>query len=86
MSAFLNQQSYLAAGVYLSETPDNPPPPPVPHCKKTYRTSVLIHIGKEGKGGGGRGEPVRRLEGRQFTRGVANTNMTDQSINSIKHQ
>ncbi len=46
--------------------------------------SVLIHTGK----GEGVGEPVRRLEGRLFTRGVENTIMTDylQSIKSIIHQ
>ncbi len=36
-------------------------------------TPVLIHTGR---GGGGRGTSVR-LEGRNFARGVENTNMTD---------
>jgi hypothetical protein len=59
---------YLAAGVYLSEAP-GPLPPPVTNCMNTC-IPVLIHTGKGG------GEPVRRLEGRLFTRGVENTNMT----------
>jgi hypothetical protein len=38
--------------------------------------NVLIHSGKGG------GEPVRRLEGRKFTRGVE-TNNTDKKENKI---
>jgi hypothetical protein len=52
----------------LSTQPDPPPP-----CHTLYEY-ILIHTGK---GGGGVDEPVRRLEGRQFTRGVENTNMAD---------
>jgi hypothetical protein len=68
---FLNiyQQRYLAAGVYLSEAP-NHLPPPVTHCMNTY-LCTYSHME------GGVGEPVRRLEGRYFTRRVENTNMTD---------
>ncbi len=40
--------------------------------KSSIHTSVLMHTGK-----GGGGQPVRRLEGRQFITGVENTNMTD---------
>jgi hypothetical protein len=39
-------------------------------------TPVLIHTGK----GEGVDEPARRLEGRYFTRGVKNTNMTDVTV------
>jgi hypothetical protein len=71
------QQRYLAAGVYLSEAPD-PPLPPIKHCVNTY---PCTYSHREG-GGMGVGEPVGRLEGRKFTRGVENTNMTD-SISSL---
>jgi hypothetical protein len=37
---------YLAAGIYLSEASD--PPPPVTHCMNTYPPPVLIHTGKGG--------------------------------------
>ncbi len=53
-----DQYRYLAASVYLSEAPI-PSPPPL-HTLWIH-TPVLIHTGK---GGGGVGEPVRRLEGR----------------------
>jgi hypothetical protein len=69
----IDQYKYLAAGVYLSEAPD--PPPPDTHCMSTF-TAVLIHTVK-GEGGGGVGEPVRRLQGHKFTKPVENTNMTD---------
>jgi hypothetical protein len=61
MSDFLKNLSvkvlHLAAGVYLSEAPDLPPP--VTNCMNTC-APVLIHTRK---GGGGSDEPVRRLEG-----------------------
>ncbi len=74
---------YLAAGVYLPEAPILPPAAGVylpeapilpPFLLRTVwiHTAVLFHTGK-----GGVVEPVRRLEGREFTRGVENTNMTD---------
>ncbi len=79
MSAFLksDQLRYLVAGVYLSEAPRSPPPSPVTHCMNTYPCTYSHR-----EGGGGLGEPVKRLEGRKFTRGVENTNMTD-SISSL---
>jgi hypothetical protein len=42
---------------------------------------VLIPTGK-GVGGRGVDEPVRRLEGRWFTRGVENTNINTDCISS----
>ncbi len=61
-------------------------PTRVKHCK--IHTLVLI----QGERGGGKGgsEPVRRLEGRYFTKGVEYTIIYDwlylQSTNSTKHQ
>jgi hypothetical protein len=67
----IDQQSYLAAGFHLSEARDHlPSPPPVTHCMNTYPCTYSHR-------GGGLGEPVRRLEGGLFTRGVKDTNMTD---------
>ncbi len=54
----------------MLSTQPYPLPPPL-HTVWTH-TLVLIHTG-----GGGGGEPVRKLEGRLFTRVVENTNMTD---------
>ncbi len=65
-----------ATGVYQSEAPSppmTPSRPPVIHCMNTY---IPLYLFTQGRGRG-EGEPVRRLEGRQFTRGVENTNMTD---------
>jgi hypothetical protein len=58
---FLKVDQYLAAGVYLSEAPVHSPSP-VTHCMNTC-TTVLIHTGNVG-GGGGLVEPVRSLAGR----------------------
>jgi hypothetical protein len=63
----------MAAGVYLSEAPDPLPPP----CYTLYEYMYLCTYWHSEGGGGGLDEPVRRLEGRWFTRGVENTNMTD---------
>jgi hypothetical protein len=61
----------------LSTQPD---PPPITHSINTY---PCTYSHREG-GGGGVGEPERRLEGRQFTRGVKNTDLLYlQSINFI---
>jgi hypothetical protein len=54
----------------LSTQPD---PPPFYTLYEYISTPVLIHTGK---GRRGVGEPVTRLDGRYFTRGVENTNMT----------
>jgi hypothetical protein len=51
---------YLAAGVNLSEAPD-PLHPPVTHCMYEYVTLYCTYSHREG---GGKGEPVTRLEGR----------------------
>jgi hypothetical protein len=69
----IDQQRYLAAGVYLSEAPY-----PLPLCYTLYEYIPLyLFLFTQGRGGGwGIGEPVRRLEGPYFTRGVDNTNMT----------
>jgi hypothetical protein len=53
----------FSAGVYLSEAQNPMPPPPLTHCINVF--SILLHTGK---GGGGRVEPERRLEGQQFTK------------------
>jgi hypothetical protein len=53
----IDQYRYLAAGVYLSEVPDPPPPPRYTLYEYCTCTPVLIHIGK---GEGGLDEPVRR--------------------------
>ncbi len=50
---------------------------------------IDLYLFTQGREEGGGGEPVRRLEGQYFTRGVENTNMTDsistlQSINTRK--
>jgi hypothetical protein len=50
----VDQYRYLAAGVYLSKAPDLPPPPP----------RYTLYLFTQGRGGGGVGEPVRRLEAR----------------------
>jgi hypothetical protein len=60
------QYRYLAAGLYLSEAPIPPPPP-------SYKLHEYITLYLFTQGGWA-GEPVRRLEGREFTRGVENTN------------
>jgi hypothetical protein len=62
--------SYLAAGVYLSEAPYPLPP------RYTLYEFIPLYLFTQGKGGRV-DEPVRRLEGLEFTRGVENTNMTD---------
>jgi hypothetical protein len=54
-----------------------PYPPTLTHCVPVY--SILIHTGKGGAGG--RGEPQRTLEGKQFTM----LGQKYQSINSDKH-
>jgi hypothetical protein len=63
----IDQYRYLAAGVYLSEAPDDPTPPPPPTLYELLNDTIplylfCIHTG--GGGGWGVGEPVRRLEGR----------------------
>jgi hypothetical protein len=71
----------MAAGVYLSTQPDPLPP------RYTLYKYIPLYLFTQGRGGGGKGsEPVRRLEGRKFTRGVENTNMTDciSSLNASK--
>ncbi len=62
-SKIIDLKRYFAAGVYLSEAKNPIPPPPLTNCIRVY--SILIHTGK---GGGGRVEPERRLEGQQFTK------------------
>ncbi len=55
----IDQERYLAAGVYLSEAPDPLPPPPPRYTLYEY---ILLYLFTQGRGGvGGR---VRRLEGR----------------------
>jgi hypothetical protein len=57
----IDQQRYLAAGVYLPEAPDRlPPPPPTPvtHCLNTVHAPLYLFTQ-----GRGEVEPVRRLEG-----------------------
>ncbi len=56
--------------------------PPIPSpfpCYKLYE-NMLLYLLTQKRGGG---EPVRRLEGRQFRRGAKNTNMID-SISSLQ--
>jgi hypothetical protein len=65
----IDQKRYLAEGVYLSEAHD--PLPPCYTLNEYMYPCTYSH-----KEGGGVDEPVRRLEGRSFTRGVENTNMT----------
>jgi hypothetical protein len=48
---------------------------PSPLCYILYKY-IDLYLFTQVRGGGG-GEPVRRLEGQYFTRGVENTNMTD---------
>jgi hypothetical protein len=55
----------------LSTQPD-PLPTPMLH-------TVLIHTAEQG----GIGEPVRSLEGRQFTRGVENTNISVSPVSKL---
>jgi hypothetical protein len=61
-----------------------PYPPPLTHCIRAY--CILIHTGK---GGAGRIEPERRLEGQQFPTKEGREYQNDwlylQSINSDKH-
>jgi hypothetical protein len=52
----------FAAGVYLSEA-QKPIIPSLTHCISVY--SIFIYTGK---GGRGRVDPERRLEGQQFTK------------------
>ncbi len=54
----MDQKRYLAAGVYIPYPPY--PPPPMLH---TVHMNTLYLFTKR-RGGGGLGEPVRRLEGR----------------------
>ena len=56
----IDQKRYLAAGAYLSEAPGPRPPPP------RYRLYeyIPLYLFTQGRGGGGVGELVRRLEGR----------------------
>ncbi len=70
----IDQWRYLGGRCLSVWGPRSPRPIPVTQWMNTC-TPVVIHTGKGGRGGGG--EPVRRLEGRQFTRGVENTKMTD---------
>jgi hypothetical protein len=53
------------------------PEPSPTHCINRY---MPLYLFTQGRGEGG--EPVRKLEGRQFTRGVENANITD-CISSI---
>jgi hypothetical protein len=78
MSAFLKNLPvrYLAAFVYLSETPD-PSPPAVIHCMNTNLCTYSHREGEEGVG-----EPVRRLEAVRGALVFENTNMSD-SISSL---
>jgi hypothetical protein len=47
-------------------------------CSTDFQTELKIGLREaRERGGGGEGEPVRRLEGQYLTRGVQNTIMTD---------
>jgi hypothetical protein len=50
--------------------------PPVTHCiPLRYKyIDLYMYLFTQGRGGGGGGEPVIRLEGQYFRRGVENTN------------
>ncbi len=50
--------------VFICMRAQNPiPPPPLTHCKRVY---IILYLFT--KGGGGRVEPERRLEGQQFSK------------------
>ncbi len=70
MSVFLNK---VLGGRCLSVWGPGPLPPP----SYTLYEYTSLFLFTQGKGWGGVGEPVRRLEGCELTRGVENTNMTD---------
>jgi hypothetical protein len=79
MLAFLNKLTRKGTWrqVFICLSTLNPSPSPCP-CYTLYEgkcTPVLIHTGKGGRGGGV-DEPVRRLEGRFFTRALENTDVT----------
>jgi hypothetical protein len=57
----IDLQGDLAADVYLSETQN---PIPLPYTVYVY----TVYLITQGRGGGGRVEPERTLEGRQFTK------------------
>jgi hypothetical protein len=59
--------------ICLSEAQNPITPPPSPLHIIYVNTVYLI---KQGRGGGGRVEPERRLRGNQFTKLGRNTNMT----------
>ncbi len=62
----IDQQRYLAAGVYLSEAPDPLPPP-----------RYTLYFFTQGRGTGEVDTSVRRLEGRIVQKRGENANMTD---------
>jgi hypothetical protein len=76
-SNFVGSESFHIHSVYLlymlHTTRSTSPPRYTLYEYCTYCTPVLVHTGK---GGRGIGEPVRRLDGRYFKRGVENTIMT----------
>ncbi len=76
MSAFL--KNWLG-GRYLSVWGPRSPLP----LLHTVWIHALFTQGRGGGGGGGVDEPVRRLEGRFFTRGIENTNMTDCTVSPV---
>jgi hypothetical protein len=54
---------------------------PVPPCYTLFTyMNIPLYLFTKGRGRGGGGDPVRRLEVRQFTRGIENTNMIDSII------
>jgi hypothetical protein len=57
----IDLQGDLAADVYLSEAQNAIP---LPYTVYVY----TVYLFTQGRGGGGRIEPERRLEGRQFTK------------------
>ncbi len=73
MSAFLKNWLVKVFGGRCLSVRRSPIPPPLLQTARK-NNQVLLHTSK---GGGGEGEPEKRLVGQLFTKSVENTNITD---------
>ncbi len=84
----VDQKRYLAAGVYLSEAPDPPPPPVHTVCKHVPPLYLFTQGRGGGAGGGGRrtSEKVRGELVHKGGRKYHNWLTVSPVYNSIKHR